>query len=573
MPAVREDASAGLDSQRVVGRTGNRYSGAPLIFVAIFACCIVSHFSLLRLPYLWDEAGYYVPAARDLLLGGSLVPRSTLSNAHPPIVMGWLALWWKVFGFAPLVTRTAMLVITAFTLWGVLRLASLVANLDVAVAATVCTGLYSVFFTQSSLAHLDLAAAGFTLWGLHSYCEDRRVRTVVWFSLAALAKETAILAPLALLAWEFVRPILHKRFAALSVASGPRSFPLHLFLCLLPLSGWFAYHYVRTGYLLGNQEYFRYNVASTLHPVRIVLAIGMRLWQLFGYLNMWLLTAATLLAMLLPAQETSGEVRPRISLPVQMVFYVLMAAYVISMGVIGGAVLARYLLPVYPLWIIVCVSTLWRRVRYWPAVVVVAVIGFVMALMVNPPYGFAFEDNLAYRDYIRLHQDAEVFLEARYPMARVLTAWPASDELTRPYLGYLSRPMRVVRIDNFSFEQLSAASDLRDQYDVALAFSTKYLPPRSLLARWPAWERVQTRYFGFHRDLPPAAAAQLLGGEVVYTESRNGQWIGIIRLERVVEARAPGPRTSAPANDRNAFSRSATQYSPAATQAHRVRPG
>ena len=23
---------------------------------------------LLRLPYFWDEAGYYIPAARDLLL-------------------------------------------------------------------------------------------------------------------------------------------------------------------------------------------------------------------------------------------------------------------------------------------------------------------------------------------------------------------------------------------------------------------------------------------------------------------------------------------------------------------------
>ena len=27
------------------------------------------HVPLLQLPYFWDEAGYYVPAARDLLLG------------------------------------------------------------------------------------------------------------------------------------------------------------------------------------------------------------------------------------------------------------------------------------------------------------------------------------------------------------------------------------------------------------------------------------------------------------------------------------------------------------------------
>jgi hypothetical protein len=540
LPAVHPYVPSDFDRRHMASDGGNRHSFVSLVFIAIFICCLVSHFSLLRLPYLWDEAGYYVPAARDLLLSGSLIPRSTVSNAHPPIVMGFLALWWKAFGFAPLVTRTAMLVIATFSLLGVFRLARLVANQEVAIASTICTGLYSVFFTQSSLAHLDMAAAGFTLWGLHGYLRNRGIETIVWFSLAGLAKETAIIAPVALFAWELVRRVLRRHDRAWSESVSQQSVPAYLLIALVPLAGWFAYHYARTGYLLGNQDYFRYNITSTLHPIRIVLAIGMRLWQLFGYLNMWLLTMATVLAMLLHRRESAGKERARISIPIQLIFYMLIAAYVISMGVIGGAVLARYLLPVYPLWIIVCVSTLWRRVRYWPAVIALVVVGFVTALVVNPPYGFAFEDNLAYRDYIRLHQNAEDFVEARFPMARVLTAWPASDELTRPYLGYLTRPMRVVRVDDFSFEKLSAAADFRNEYDVALVFSTKYLPRRSLLARWPAWEAIQKRYYGFHRDLPPAAAAQVLGGDVVYAQSLNGQWIGIIRTEPIVEARVAG---------------------------------
>jgi hypothetical protein len=179
----------------------------------------------------------------------------------------------------------------------------------------------------------------------------------------------------------------------------------------------------------------------------------------------------------------------------------------------------------------------------------VIVAGFVLSIFVNPPYGFAFEDNLAYRDYIRLHVDAETYLEARYPMARVLTAWPASDEISRPYLGYLSRPMKVVEVDDFSFEHISAASDLRNQYDVALVFSTKYVPVHSLLARWPEWERLQRLYFGFHRDLPPAAAAQVLGGDLVYGAARNGQWIAVIRMEPVVDAQIP----NATAGGKNGF--------------------
>src|SRR6202043_2296444 len=113
-----------------------------LVFAAIFVFIFLLHAPLFGLPYFWDEAGYYVPAARDLLATGSLIPHSTVSNAHPPLVMAWLAFWWKVVGYAPVVTRTAMLVLAAFSLVGVFRLAERVANTNVAIASTLCTALY-----------------------------------------------------------------------------------------------------------------------------------------------------------------------------------------------------------------------------------------------------------------------------------------------------------------------------------------------------------------------------------------------------------------------------------------------
>ena len=135
---------------------------------------LVLHAGLLHLPYFWDEAGQYVPAARDLLLTGSLIPRSTPSNAHPPLMMAYLALCWKIAGYAPVVTRISMLLIAGFTLLGVFRLARRIANFEVAVASTLCTALYPVFFAQSSLAQVDLAAAGFIFWALSEWVEERR---------------------------------------------------------------------------------------------------------------------------------------------------------------------------------------------------------------------------------------------------------------------------------------------------------------------------------------------------------------------------------------------------------------
>jgi hypothetical protein len=173
----------------------------------------------------------------------------------------------------------------------------------------------------------------------------------------------------------------------------------------------------------------------------------------------------------------------------------------------------------------------------WKAVVVLVGAGFVISLFVNPPYGFSLEDNLAYRDYIALHQHAERFLEARYPRARVLTAWPANDELARPTLGYVTRPLRVLRIEDFSAEQLMSAADLGSHFDVALVFSTKYEPRHFLLENWPAWQRIKAQFFGYHRDLPPPAAAQILGGNIVFSESRDGQWIAVIEVQQIFEAR------------------------------------
>src|SRR5579863_8156878 len=302
-----------------------------LVFAVIFITIFLLHVPLLQLPYFWDEAGHYIPAARDLLLSGSLIPHTTVSNAHPPLVMAWIALWWKAAGYAPLVTRSAMLVVAAFALLGVFRLAQRAANTEVAIASTLCTALYPVFFTQSSMAQVDLAAAGLTFWGLTAYLEDRPVAVAAWFSLAVLAKETAILAPVGLAVWElFLFAVPWRNCRALLDRTAEGGCPhmtssatrrvITLLLPLLPLTLWFAYHYLRTGYVFGNPEFFRYNVAATLSPLRFLLALGLRLWQAFGYMHLWLLTMGMLLAMLLPAVKDSGVGRARIAIPVQMIF-------------------------------------------------------------------------------------------------------------------------------------------------------------------------------------------------------------------------------------------------------------
>jgi len=512
-----------------------------LLYALLFSGLMLLHAPLLRLPYFWDEAGYYIPVARDLYLTGSPIPQSTLSNAHPPLVMAWLALAWRIFGYSTLVTRTAMLALAAFSLLGLFRLARRAANFHVALAVTALTAAYPVFFTQSTMALVDLPAAGFTFWALASYLEDRPWSTVLWFSLAAMTKETAVVAPLALFSWQMAAPIVRSWRKELALPLARRTRAFHLILPTAPLACWFAFHRAKTGFVFGNPDFFRYNVAGTLNPLRIPIALVLRLWQVFGYFGLWLLTLAVVLAILRPPQMENGRPRQRIEIWHQAAFGSVILAYLIFMSAVGGAALARYLLPVTPLVILLLVATLWRQVRYWKLVVAAVVIAFVAGLFTNPPYGFSVEDNLAYRDFVVMHSEASRFLAMRYPNSTVLTAWPASDELNRPWLGYVARPFRVLRIEDFTAAQIDAAYAARNQFDVAFVFSTKYQPRHELLANWAVWQGIKERFFGYHRDLLPEEIARRLGGRIAFHKEENGLWVAVIALDRERDAQLQLP--------------------------------
>ena len=505
----------------------------PLVLLAAFAALLLSHATLLELPYYWDEAGYFIPAARDIYADGSFIPHSTLSNAHPPLVMAWLALAWKLFGFHVWVARTAMLAVSALALAGVFRLSERVANARVAAATVVCTALYPVFFAQSSLAHLDMAVAALTMWGLVLYLPPgvkagggegeagadsagagppggrgvRRALCVSVFALAALAKETAVLVPLVLCGWELLCLVARRkeRLAALvCIERRPAWSSLALLLACAPLALWFAYHRARTGYTLGNPEYFRYNVESTLNLARLLDTAWRRLGHVTYHMNLWALTLAGLAAMLLrPRPDGRGAGRPRITVPVQLLFGALVLAHVAALSVVGGAVLARYMLPVLPLVVLVWVSTLWRRVPAWPLAVALVCAAFVYRTEVNPPYSFPWEENLAYRDFVLLHRDAARFLADRHGDARVLTSWPATDELSNPYYGYAPRRLKVFAVENLLRGTLEQAARRKSEYDVALLYST-------------------------HGGLELEEAARVLGGRVLFERRREGQWVAVL---------------------------------------------
>jgi 4-amino-4-deoxy-L-arabinose transferase-like glycosyltransferase len=506
----------------------------PLFFVAIY----LSHYRLLRLPYFWDEAGYYIPAAWDLFRLGTLIPQTTVSNAHPPLPSILLAGWWHLSGYVVSGTRTLVCMVSAAALLGVFKLARNLTTTTVAAVTVVLTAVYPIWFAQSTLAHADIFAAAFTLWGLAFYL-DRDEPTnnrsaflaTLMFSLAALSKETAIVTPAALALWEIFL-LLRNRNKALAKSSHLKWF-FGLLAPVLPLIAWYAYHHHKTGFVFGNPEFLRYNATANLDAYRIVLCLWHRLLHLTTHMNMFVPVVCAVAVLFIPV---STDAPPTIAKPQLKAIAVVLLANWIAFSILGGALLTRYLLPMYPLILLVCVATWHRHLSQWWALAALSAAAFLAGIWINPPYAFAPEDNLTYRDMIILHQRAVHFIDRVYPQATVLTAWPATSELARPELGYTNHAVKTVAIQNFAIEEIQKAAADPGSYDVALVFSTKWEPPANRINLGRQNESADAKYFDFHRDLSAGEVAAILHGDVVWQDRRKGEWAAVIHFPRVVEA-------------------------------------
>jgi hypothetical protein len=372
--------------------------------------------------------------------------------------------------------------------------------------------------------------------------------------LAVLSKETAVvLLPVSwLYAWRREREF----------ATGPPA-PLATWAALvsplLPLAAWALYYHHVTGYWTGNREYLSYNLYSTLSPARVFFSLLRRAYEIFiGGFN-WLLTACAAVGLWWGRKGETGnwklETRnsrqvanfqfpvssfdSRTPCPVSRVPYPvsripnfifltagLVAIYLFLLSMVGGAILPRYLLPVLPLFYLVAVALVTRLPRFPTRLILAAAAAcFVWAWFINPPYPFPFEDNLAYADFIRLHQQAAHFLEVQPGQPRILTAWPATNELTEPFLGYVRRPLRVAPVQGFTPQEFAGVPP--ESFDLLYLYSRKWEPPGNWVTRFPGWLRMQGRYF----DYQPQIAAKILVAHyhlrLLAEMEHRGQWVRI----------------------------------------------
>ena len=482
-----------------------RFSFAAVSLAAGLALIVVfTHLPYLGLPYFWDEMGQFVPASLDILHDGAWIPHSTVPNAHPPGVMAYLALVWRLAGYSIPATRLAMLALGAIGVFTTFLLGcELSGSRPAAVLAVVFLLLDPLFYTQAMMAQLDMPAMVFTVLALFLFLTDRHAAAAVASTALVLAKETGVLLPLI--------------FIVILYRDGPRRrYAAYYLAPFAALAIWFFALWRSTGYIFGDPGFTHYNTVYALNPVRASLALLRRLYYLFIADLRWVGALAILFAW-----KRSRTYATR----AWKMVWLFIAGHVLLVSLLGGAALERYLVPVLPLIYIAMGAAfiqLRPRLRYGGAAVLSA--GLLMGLFINPAFPFPYENNLAMADFVELHRAAAQSLEKSFPHETVYSAWPLTQALRDPAFGYVDQPVAAHETSDLRVSTLAALDPAK--VDVLVLYSRTWEPSWGVL-HWPAIRDFLGRYYEYERQMTPAEVREHFGLEPAGRWSRRGQWIEI----------------------------------------------
>lgn len=460
-----------------------------VLYVALAFFLILAHAFLLNLPYYWDEAGQFIPAALDILQHGAWIPQSTVPNVHPPAVMAWLAAAWKMFGYSIAATRIAMLLLAAFGAAVAFLLSielSRGATGAPAFAALAMLCVSPLFFSQSMLAQLDMPAMCFTALALLLFLQNRFRDSAIACAVLVMIKETGIVAPALFGCWL----VAERRFKT----------ALWFLLPLPCLAIWLVFLHHTTGDWFGNTEFTRYNMMGNLTPVRFALALARRLYYLFISSGHIIGTVVLVYAL-----RISPVLRDR----PWRIAGALLAAHVLLVSLLGGAVLERYLVPVLPILYAAFAVALRTIPLNWRVPALVSMLGcLVAAIFVNPPYPFPFENNLEFVTFVHLEQEAAASVSSETGV--IATVFPMSNALRRPEYGFVPTRLRVHDMGDFRREDVLR---LREIAPAAVIVFDPTLDPLRLL-KVPWIEKFLAADYGYERRLKPEEAADVLGMRV-----------------------------------------------------------
>ncbi|MDD4909212.1 MAG: glycosyltransferase family 39 protein [Candidatus Omnitrophica bacterium] len=393
-----------------------------LAAAVLLAPLILLNLPLLGVPYYWDAMAPLVQAHG--IKGADYM--------HPALPCLITELFLRILNYATWVGHVVSLAFSSLTLIFTYKLGCLIGDKRAGLYSAVLLLASPLFFTQSAMFTRDVFLAAFMIMSIYYALKERVFQYVLFASCAVLTKATAI--PMIVLSAAYLagrhRP--GGRARMFLVALSP-------ILCYL---AWMIMFKIRFGSFIPPLHLYYVDMS----PADDIQRFLQRSKELFIDDYKWFMSAALLIGgglVYTKGRPTSGR---RYLAPISIFILV----YIAFFAAIRSTV-AWYMLFLYPGFFILCCAVISRIGRASSACLPI-ISGLQIILFVTNWYGDAgvsggerIGAHLNYLDLVYAEKQAADFIEHSLADEVVLAVWPQSLALSYPCLGYVARPLDVVR--------------------------------------------------------------------------------------------------------------------------------
>lgn len=472
---------------------------------------------VFQLPYYWDEAGSFIPAARQF---GDAAGVWVSSGPLMPLA---LAMLWKIFGEHVWVTRMLALALGGGVLYYTFQIGRKLWDVRVAACAALWLAITPLFLAESGLYHPQIALTFLGLWALHAFLERSWVTYAIAASAMVLVSHTGLVFLLGLCLTVLFSEE-RKRASTLAIVAAPAALlAAWAFLTSLnqipiqqaavsPMGSW--------GLLRGAVNFLRYSYQLFISDF-LFIPFLLTYWGLRQERQKYFVWD------LLQFSESENTMRER----AVRAFGALITLHLVYFSVAPGPFLVRSILPVLPVFLLWACAGALRELGQRPHLfVVLAPIVLAVNMGWTPVYPTLFENDLDYRSYVRVHSEASAVLAAERPGKTILTQWPVTDELSRPELGYVFHPLPVV--DVLTTGPAFLRSFTASNSEIVVTFNERRDPAINLL-HLPFVKSWSQRVYGT-RDTEHIPAG-LTGFERIRRFERDGFWVEVFEKKQQKE--------------------------------------
>lgn len=426
-------------------------------FKIIFICFLVIFLKLpiiiSKTPAVWDEANYLEGVIN--IVNNNLNPLTLYWSYHPPVFVWTMAIFYKLFGNLLLTSRIInviwAMIAASFTL---LLAEKLIGKKLEAFLVALLLVFSPIFMAQAGLIQLEIALTALTITTVYFYY----VNSWYWLGLSAsalvLTKESGLIIFLLIIIFEIISKLKDKKlniFRLKSIKSISFILPLLSFLLWLQANklvhGWYLWPY--------NWSLFTNLSSNLIGNFKVIylplLGFSISVYEV-GYWSGVILALTTFMFFMKGKKIFKDKI----------IFLFVSIIIFFPLVFIFGMPLVRYLLPIYPLVFLLfglSMSNLKYKKIHLGTIIMILFIPFLISFWHKNMADW--EVNMNYLEMAKYHKKIAQLVKDNYSDSKILSYWPITIELIKPYLGYIDEG---TVIDVFNIEELQNLSD----YDYVL---------------------------------------------------------------------------------------------------------